>query len=77
MNKNTKIKSRRNRKSVRTGDKSVISQNTARNMQLKVSWNIGEDGKKFSVSQHIPIQEGRYTAFPNHKYIEYTKPSWQ
>ena len=39
MNKNTKLRRKLARKSVKTGDKSIISQSPARNLQMKVMKN--------------------------------------
>jgi hypothetical protein len=62
-NKNTKQKNAQ-RKS--TGIKSHAS---ARNMAQVVDINTGEDGKKQSLTSHVPIHHDRPVRFKNHAYL--------
>ena len=55
MNKGSKRKKMLVRKDVRTGAKSVISQNTKRGMQEVVLINEDDKGRKYSVTRHEPI----------------------
>ena len=72
-NKNTLIKRRRARKSTRG---LLVSVAIPRNMQQIVSHNTGADGKKFSVTQHVPIDTSRPVRFPGHNWMpEYRQPA--
>jgi hypothetical protein len=67
MNKNTKRKKLASR--VKTGETSVVSMNTDRNMQMKIYWNKSENGN-FSVTRHEPINDKLGSNPKRHKFYK-------
>lgn len=65
-NKRSKQLARAARKSMKGN---TVSASPARNMQQIVSHNVDDKGKKFSYTQHVPIDPSRPVRHPNHAYM--------
>ncbi len=57
----------------------TISQSPRRNMQQVVFHNTGADGRKTSITRHIPMNENRFVTYANHGFVakagEYRQPA--
>jgi len=59
----------------RANREGVVSAVARRNMCERVFVNVGENGKKASVTRHEPLNDKSFITHKNHGYLEYRQPA--